>query len=103
VAPSELIELGQRALAAVASNVARGAPLVQCQLLASNFYEALRHELRETSQADQAMRGLLIAAANRCHRTATATISPKGMLDEIRSAIAILQSDEPVPPLTDRT
>src|SRR5437763_9024527 len=48
---SELIELGQQALAAVPSSVARGAPLVKCQLLASRFYEALLHELRESSEA----------------------------------------------------
>jgi hypothetical protein len=49
VVPSELIELGQQALAAASTSVARGAPLVQCQLLASEFYEALKDELRETS------------------------------------------------------
>jgi hypothetical protein len=101
VAPSELIELGQQALAAVARSVASGAPLVQCQLLASNFYETLRHELQETSQVDVATRGVLIAAANRCHQTANATISPSGMLNELRSAIAILQ-DVPVAPPTAR-
>ena len=44
---SDLTELGQEAIAAVARGVADGAPLVKCQLLASAFYEALRHELRK--------------------------------------------------------
>src|SRR6266852_6624003 len=91
---SELIELGQQALAAVSSSVARGAPLVKCQLLASQFYEALRHELRESSQAE-AKRNILIAAANQCHRTATASISPDAMVGELKRAIDLLQVDIP--------
>jgi hypothetical protein len=50
VIPSHLIELGQQALAAVATNAESGAPLVKCQLLASEFYEALKRELQVTSQ-----------------------------------------------------
>jgi len=92
---SELIELGHQALAAVATNVARGAPLVKCQLLASQFYEALRHELRESSTADFATRSVLMAAANQCLRTATASISPGGMLLEVTSAIELLRGDVP--------
>jgi hypothetical protein len=95
---SELIELGQRALAAVAASVARGAPLVKCQLLASEFYEVLRQELREAAQSDVDKRSLLLAAANQCDLTANASIRPSAMLDELRSAIAILQSDVPVSP-----
>jgi hypothetical protein len=44
LAMSDLTELGQDAIAAVSRGVADGAPLVKCQLLASAFYEALRHE-----------------------------------------------------------
>jgi hypothetical protein len=40
---------GQKALAAVATNAASGAPLVKCQLLASEFYEALKRELQVVS------------------------------------------------------
>jgi hypothetical protein len=90
---SELIELGQQALAAVSSSVARGAPLVKCQLLASQFYEALRHELE--SQGDSAKRSVLIAAANQCHRTATASITPDAMLGELRRAIDLLHVETP--------
>ena len=94
--PSELIELGQQALAAASTSVARGAPLVQCQLLASEFYEALKDELRETSPTDVAKRDTLLAAFIQCFRIATASISPDQMLDELRRTIAILQSDGPV-------
>jgi hypothetical protein len=48
---SDLTELGQEAIAAVSRGVADGAPLVTCQLLASAFYEALRHELRKANAA----------------------------------------------------
>jgi hypothetical protein len=91
----ELIQLGQQALSAVASGVARGAPLVKCQLLASQFYEALRNELRETPQADLARRKILIAAVNQCHRTALASTTPGMMLQELRGAIDLLQAPSP--------
>jgi len=93
----ELIQLGRRALSAVASGVARGAPLVKCQLLASQFYEALRNELRESSQADVERRNMLIAAVNQCHRTTVASATPGTMLRELRGAIDLLQSDMPSP------
>ena len=48
---SDLTELGQEAIAAVSRGVADGAPLVKCQLLASAFYEALRHEHRKADAA----------------------------------------------------
>jgi len=46
VVPSQLIELGQQALTDVRIGVANGEPLVRCQLLASEFYEALKRALR---------------------------------------------------------
>ena len=92
---SELIELGQQALAAVSSSVATGAPLVKCQLVASEFYEALRHELQGSSEADAGRRTILIAAANQCHRTARVSISPNTMLDELKRAVDLLQADPP--------
>jgi hypothetical protein len=67
----ELIQLGQQALSAVASGVARGAPLVKCQLLASQFYEALRIRRRQMWPG----RNVLFAAVNQCHRTAIASAS----------------------------
>jgi hypothetical protein len=63
VIPSHLIELGQRALSTVTTNVENGAPLVRCQLLASEFYEALKRELRATSDLGVTERGFVAAAA----------------------------------------
>ena len=71
----------------------KGAPLVRCQLLASEFYEALKDELRETPEADVTVRDTLLAASIQCLRAATATISTDRLLDELKSAIAVLQSD----------
>jgi hypothetical protein len=66
---SDLTELGQEAIAAVSRGVADGAPLVKCQLLASAFYEALRHELRQ-ADAHATKRSTLLAVTRQCHRGA---------------------------------
>jgi len=79
---SDLTELGQEAIAAVSRGVADGAPLVKCQLLASAFYEALRHELRK---ADATKRSTLLAVTDQCHRSAAANISPLQALHELKS------------------
>ena len=94
--PSELIEIGQQALAAVATSVDKGEPLVRCQLLASEFYEALRRELLQGSQDEYATRKKLIMAANQCYYVATASISPDAMLGELRGAVTALESDSPM-------
>jgi hypothetical protein len=100
VIPSHLIGLGQQALAAVATSVASGAPLVKCQLLASEFYEALKRELRATSQLGVVERSMVVAAANQCRHAATASISPGAMLGNLRSAIALLESSGSIAPAT---
>jgi len=98
VVPSHLIELGQQALADVTTNVAKGEPLVRCQLLASEFYEALKRELLPTSELGVAERAMVLAATNQCQHAATASISPGAMLGELRSAMVLLQSSGPMPP-----
>jgi len=100
VIPSHLIKLGQQALAAVTSNVASGAPVVRRQLLASEFYEALKRELRATSGLGVIDRAVVVAAANHCRHAASASISPGAMLDKLRSAVALLQYGGPIPPST---
>jgi hypothetical protein len=102
VVPAHLIELGQQALAAVTVNVAGGAPLVRCQLLASEFYEALKHELQASSELGMVDRGTVVAAANQCHHAATATISPGAMLGQLRGAMALLQASGSIRPPKDR-
>jgi len=101
VALSQLKELGEQAVVAIAASLARGEPIVRGQLIASRFYEALRHELKQAPMPD-AKRAALMAASNRCERIAAASNNPSVILDELRNAIAVLQGDEhaTVPPPT---
>jgi hypothetical protein len=92
VVPAHLIELGQQALATVTTNVAGGAPLVRCQLLASEFYEVLKRELRATSELGAVERAVVVAATNLCRHAATASITPDMMVAELRRAIDLLQA-----------
>jgi hypothetical protein len=93
---SHLIELGQQALATVSLSVAGGAPLVKCQLLASEFYEALRQELRSPSFGSLPRRSALIAAAKQCHQIAIASTNPNAMLSDLKRAVDLLNVEGPV-------
>jgi hypothetical protein len=93
VVPAHLIELGRQALASVTADVADGAPLVRCQLLASEFYEALRRELRAPSELGGVERALVAAATTLCCHAATAGITPDILLAELRRAIDLLRAN----------
>jgi hypothetical protein len=82
VALSQLKELGEQAVAAVAASLACGGPVVRGQLIASHFYEALQHELKQSAGHDTT-RAALIAASDRCERIAAASINPSALLDEL--------------------
>ena len=99
MALTQLRELGEQALVAVAASLAHGGPVLRGQLIASRFYEAVRRELKHSPIQDT-KRAALIVASDRCERIAAATTNPKSMLDELRKAIAVLQAGEhpPVPP-----
>ena len=92
MALSQLRELGEQAVAAVAASLVDGGAVLKAQLIASRFYEALRHELEE-SPMDDAQRAALTVASDRCERIAAASINPKALLDEFRKAIAVLEDD----------
>ena len=103
--PAHLIALGQQALASVTTDVAGGAP--RCQLLTSEFYEALKRELRATSELGVVERAMVAAATGLCRHAATASITPDTMLAELRRAIDLLQAnispcDQPPAPLRRR-
>jgi len=98
VVPAHLIKLGQQTLATVTTNVAGGAPFVRCQLLASEFYEALKRELRATAEMGVVERTIVVAAANLCCHAATASITPDMMLAELRRALDLLQAKSCEPP-----
>jgi hypothetical protein len=95
VVRSRLIELGQQALAAAVTNVATGAPLVRCQLLASEFYRTLKRELRSTSELGTVERSKLAAAANLFCHAVTANIGHDVMLKELKRVIDLLKMDIP--------
>ena len=91
--PAHLIELGQQALASMTTNVASGAPLVRCQLLASEFHEALKRELWATSELGVVERAMVAAAIGLCRHAATANIAPDMMLAELRRGLDLLQTN----------
>jgi hypothetical protein len=95
VVPSRLIEFGQQALATAVTNVATGEPVVRCQLLASEFFRALKRELRKTSDWGAVERGQLVASANLCCHAVTADIAHDLMLEELKRAIDLLKVDTP--------
>jgi hypothetical protein len=92
VALPQLRELGEQTVAAVTASLVDGGAVLKAQLIASRFYEALRHELEESS-TDDAKRAVLTAATDRCERIAAASINPTALLDEFRKAIAVLEDD----------
>jgi hypothetical protein len=91
--PSRLIELGEQAVAAVAAKVVEGAPLVRCQLLASDFFEAWRQQYR-ASESNFDRHELLTAVGFHCCRMRTAAISPHTMLQELQAAVEMLRSEQ---------
>jgi hypothetical protein len=90
---SQLTELGEQGVAAIASSLARGGPVVRGQLIASRFYEAVQRELKQSPIHDP-KGAALIAASDRCERIAVANINPSVLVDELRQAIAVLKTDE---------
>jgi hypothetical protein len=97
VALSQLKELGEQAIVAVAASLACGGPAVRGQLIASRFYEAMQRELKQLPMHDT-KRAALIAASDRCERIAAASINPSALLDELRRALAVLTDEWPSEP-----
>ena len=63
---------------------------MRCQLLAAEFYEALKRALR-APELSPVERCAVIAAANQCLHATDASISPGAVVLELRAAIAMLQ------------
>jgi hypothetical protein len=90
VAVSRLKEIGEQAIVAVAASLSCGGPVIRSQLIASRFYE--QRELKRLPMHDS-KRPALIAVSDRCERIAAANINPSALLDELRNAIAVLETD----------
>jgi hypothetical protein len=99
VALSRLIELGQQTLTDVRICMDSGEPLVRCQFLASEFYEALKRELRVPGLSP-VERLTVMAAIYQCLYAENVSISPGAMARELGAAIAILQRSKVTPPRT---
>jgi hypothetical protein len=97
LALSRVTEIGEQAVAAIAASLARGGPVIKGQLIASRFYEAMQHELKQLPMHDP-KRAALIAARDRCQRIAAAKINPMVLLDELRKALAVLTDEHPSQP-----
>src|SRR6267154_3868167 len=87
------------ALTDVRIGVANGEPLVRCQLLASEFYEALKRALR-APELSPVERWAVMAAANQCLNAAEASISPVTVVLGLRAAVAMLQFNGTTSPRT---
>jgi hypothetical protein len=92
LALSQLQEDGEEALDALARSVAKGEPLVRCQLLASIFYEELRRQLRQCPHMDNPERAVLVTAADYCGGAAITSTNPTDLLRELRNAVAALSN-----------
>jgi hypothetical protein len=108
LALSRLQEDGEEALVALARSVAKGEPLVRCQLLASIFYEELRRQLRQCPRMDNPERAVLVNAADYCGRAAITCTTPPanqclrlappthlGNPDSLRPGRAVAQRERP--------
>jgi hypothetical protein len=93
----DLLELGHDAAEKIAAEIRMGASLVHCQLLASQFYDALRVKLEEASRPEDAATREMAAALRQCARAADANISPQRLLAELRSAVAVLEARDGSP------
>ena len=85
-----LSNLGTDVVARMAQEVVSGGNLVQLQLLASQFYEAVKAELDQTPRHEAEKVGALAAAADQCRRAAQNCRSAHLMLVEIRAAVTML-------------
>jgi hypothetical protein len=99
---TELLELGRETTNRIAREIRTGASLVQCQLVASLFYEALKLEFEEAPRADEAGASGMAATLRQCLRAADAHLSPQRMLTEFASAVALLESGSQRPPVPGR-
>jgi hypothetical protein len=68
--PPLLSKLGAEVVARMAHEVVTGASAVRLQLLASQFYEAVKAELDKTPRHEAAKVGALAAVADQCRRSA---------------------------------
>jgi hypothetical protein len=88
----DLMDLAEDAVEQVGAAIVAGAPLVRCQLLASEFYDAVRRALDATPPSDNAARRKLTAVLDQCGRAGKAAISPSLMFSALEAAARLLRA-----------
>jgi hypothetical protein len=96
-ASDDLILFGHATVARLAVAIESGANLLQCQLLACEFYEAVKQAWSDTPAHEFVRAGLLGAAVTQLRCAAERSPSPIRMLDGIRSAVAMMEASEEPP------
>jgi hypothetical protein len=97
----ELFALGQDVVDRMGRQLLEGRQLVHLQLIASEFYEAMKAELERTPR-HQAEKIGIAAAAEHCRGSASSCVSPYSLLIELQAAVTMLSRgctrDEPNAP-----
>ena len=90
---SELIELGREAADQIAAEIRMGASLVHCQLLASQFYEALKLGFVAAGPPNESGTVGMAAALRRCLRAAVASLESSGQAQRrpVRPMLRVIQ------------
>jgi len=92
---SQLVDLGRAALVSVSLCLDDCGSLTKCQLLASEFYEALRRELQEEDGCSE-WQAALVAALDRCDLATARKKDSQALLVQLSQAIDIIDgSNQP--------
>jgi hypothetical protein len=86
---ADLLKRGHEVLDTVEAEIAMGASLLRCQLLASDFYEDLQVELRNISDDDRVR--FIAAVLDQCRRACDGNPCPDLMLSGLRRALIMLE------------
>lgn len=95
-----LILFGHETVARLAVAIDSGANLLHCQLVACEFYEAVRQAWSDTPAHEFVRAGLLGTAVAQLRTAAERSPSPLRMAEGIRAAVAMMEKgaiDAPVP------
>jgi hypothetical protein len=88
---AKLLETGREAVAAVTRTLFHHGTAVQCQLLASTFYETLRFELELIPGHELERRQAFSAALAQCEEAALPSATPLFILARLKAAVALLE------------
>ena len=96
--PTELVELARTVTDKLSAEIHDGGSLAYAQLVASELYEELQLELKETPSSDPATRGMLAAAIDQCRRSVDATLSMSLRIAELKATLDLLENGTAIRP-----